>query len=75
MRVVPADVPIFSGASPRTVRAYHLGLTPETIVVSSEGMVLADWRGTYEGETKGEIERFFRVRLPETDLLTGTSPE
>src|SRR5262249_53112646 len=36
-------LPVYSGLSPETLKAYKLGSTPQTIVISPEGMVLQDW--------------------------------
>lgn len=47
---------------------YHLGSTPETIVVSSQGAILAAWNGAYTGTTKTAVEGFFSVQLPELDI-------
>jgi len=43
---------------------YHLGATPQTILVSPEGAVLRVWGGAYQGDLAREIESFFHVRLP-----------
>jgi hypothetical protein len=47
------------------LRAYRLKETPEVIVVSPAGKVLASWKGAFLGRTKAGIERFFAVHLPE----------
>jgi hypothetical protein len=43
---------------------YHLGATPETIVVSPAGKVLKVWYGAYETQTKPDIETFLQIHLP-----------
>jgi len=58
IRVI-ADLP------PSTVMDYRLSGTPQTIVVSSSGRVLKNWRGAYGGQVKAEVEGFFGVRLPD----------
>jgi hypothetical protein len=57
-------LPVYSGLSPETLKAYKLGSTPQTIVISPEGKVLQDWAGAYVGEQKSQIEAFFHVALP-----------
>ena len=57
-------LPVYSGLSAETLKAYRLGSTPQTIVVSPEGRVLQDWVGAYVGEQKSQVEAFFHVRLP-----------
>lgn len=55
---------IYSGLSLETLKAYKLGSTPQTIVVSPEGKVLQDWAGAYVGEQQKQVEAFFHVNLP-----------
>lgn len=50
--------------SEQTKRAYHLGGTPQTILVSPSGMVVKSWMGAYSGDMLAEIERTLAVRLP-----------
>jgi hypothetical protein len=57
-------LPVYSGLSPETLKAYRLGGTPQTIVISPEGKVLEDWSGAYVGDQKSQIEAFFHVSLP-----------
>jgi peroxiredoxin len=42
--------------------------TPQTVVVSPNGAVVATWSGAFLGATKTQVERFFGVRLPDQDL-------
>jgi peroxiredoxin len=55
---------VYSGLSPEMLKAYKLGSTPQTIVISPEGKVLQDWVGAYVGDQKSQIEAFFHVSLP-----------
>lgn len=57
-------VPIYFGLSSETLRAYKLGGTPQTLVVSPDGRVLQDWIGAYVGDQKSQVEAFFHVGLP-----------
>lgn len=61
-------VPLYTGVSQETKDAYRMGGTPQTIVVSSQGVVLANWNGAYLGKQKEAIEEFFDVRLPDIKL-------
>lgn len=56
--------PVYTDISPDTRTAYHLGGTPDTIVVSVDGKVIKHWQGAYVGLTKEEVESYFGVRLP-----------
>jgi len=58
------NLPVYSGLSPETLKAYKLGSTPQTIVISPEGKVLEDWAGAYVGNQKSQVEAFFHVSLP-----------
>jgi peroxiredoxin len=57
-------LPIYSGLSEETKRAYKLSGTPQTIVVSRDGKVLQNWMGAYSGAQKAQVEAFFHVALP-----------
>jgi thiol-disulfide isomerase/thioredoxin len=48
----------------RTIAAYKLNGTPETILVSSQGIVLRVWKGAYADSMQREVEEYFRVKLP-----------
>jgi hypothetical protein len=61
-------VPLYSGVSEELKKAYQMGGTPQTIVVSPKGLVLANWSGAYLGKQKAAVEEFFRIRLPEIKL-------
>jgi len=56
--------PVYSGLSTEAKQAYKLSGTPQTIVVSPEGIVLKNWMGAYVGDQKSQLEAFFHVTLP-----------
>jgi len=41
------------------LRKYHLGSTPETIVVDRGGKVVKAWIGAYQDSVKDDVDRFF----------------
>ena len=57
--------PVYSSPTAQTMSAYRFSTTPETLVISQSGSVLADWRGAYVGDTKLLIERYFHIELPD----------
>jgi hypothetical protein len=57
------DLPIYT-PSPSTLKSYHLGKTPTTILVSQSGLVLKVWSGAYTGAKKASIESYFHLKLP-----------
>lgn len=48
----------------RTTTAYRLSGTPETILVSSQGVVLKVWKGAYNQSMQHEVEDYFHIKLP-----------
>ncbi len=48
----------------RTIIAYKLSGTPETILVSSQGVVLKVWKGAYADTAQRELEEYFHIKLP-----------
>ena len=56
--------PVYSDLSPGAAIAYRMGGTPQTIVISSEGKLVKEWKGAYMGNTKKEIETQFGLELP-----------
>jgi hypothetical protein len=45
-------------------RKFGFGLTPETLVVGSDGTVQKAWQGAYQDRIQQEIEHYFGVKLP-----------
>ena len=57
--------PAYTDVSAEGTKLYRLHTTPEVIVVSPAGRVLASWKGAFLGRTKSDIEHFFSIHLPE----------
>lgn len=57
-------IPVYAGLSSQTKKAFELGGTPQTIVVSRDGRILQNWTGAYVGGKKSQVEAFFHVTLP-----------
>jgi len=45
-------------------KALDLSETPQTILVGADGHVKKVWRGAFDSETQGQVEKYFAVRLP-----------
>lgn len=58
-----APFPIYV-LSPEMKRKFGFGLTPETLVVGSDGTVQKAWQGAYQDRIQQEIEHHFGVKLP-----------
>lgn len=61
---------IYTGLSNETLRAYKIGGTPQTIVVSPEGMIIQNWNGAYTGDQQKQVELYFGINLPGIRLNT-----
>jgi peroxiredoxin len=61
LKAHPVNFPVYREPSRSIVTSLHLQTTPETIVISPAGTVLASWNGAYIGNTQSEIERFLSI--------------
>ena len=52
------------GIDEQAIRAYRLGGTPATILLSPDGRVLRSWTGAFQGRAASDIEARFRIALP-----------
>jgi peroxiredoxin len=57
-------VPILTEIDAKYRVAYNLALTPQTILIGSDGKVERVWTGVLQGEDKRDVERALNVRLP-----------
>jgi hypothetical protein len=51
----------------RSRKSYHLGGTPQMIVLDHKGKVVRVWSGAFTGSTKAAVESFFHLSLPDLD--------
>lgn len=58
------NFPVYTGLKSDAIQSLGIAGTPQTIVISPEGLVLKNWSGAYREETQREIEDYFQVRLP-----------
>ena len=56
--------PVYHSPTKDVFLSYKLGSTPQTIVVSNDGKILANWKGAYSKQERVNIEGFFDVHLP-----------
>jgi len=47
---------------------YHFGVTPQTILVGTDGVVKKVWLGALTATQQSEVEKYFSVRLPGLSL-------
>jgi peroxiredoxin len=58
-----------------TIRAYKMGATPATIVISAGGKVEKSWLGAYAEGADKEIEAYFGLHLPGLTKARGRAGE
>jgi len=58
------DVPSLTKIDPKSMVAYNLALTPQTILIDSSGRVERVWTGLLRGNDKQDVELALNVRLP-----------
>jgi len=47
-----------------TAKAFKLGVTPETVVISPDGKIRKVWQGAFADAVQTEVEATFNVQLP-----------
>lgn len=65
LQTTQLKLPVYTDIAETSIEAYHLGGTPETIVVSPKSEVLRVWIWAYQGPMLKDIENYLRVRLRE----------
>lgn len=55
------NFPVYAGLGVETTLSYKLGRVPQTTIVSSDGSVLANWYGPYDGKLRKTVESFFQI--------------
>lgn len=58
------QIPILTNIDPKYRVAYNLALTPQIILIGSDGKVEKVWTGLLRGDDKQEVELALNVRLP-----------
>lgn len=58
------DWPVLTRLPDQVQKAYHFGITPETVVVDTGGAVVHVWAGAYEPHVARDIDLKLGVRLP-----------
>jgi hypothetical protein len=67
---------VFTNLDESTLRAFSdLAVTPQTILISGEGVITNVWTGAYQGDDKDDIERVFGVTLPSLEPLQMSSAQ
>ena len=61
LKAHPLHCPVYHDPSASVVASLQLGTTPETIVASPAGRILASWNGAYMDGTRDPMEKFLSV--------------
>ena len=72
---VDLGVPVYRQPSDQTAKAYQLGPTPQTIVLSSRGKVIRTWTGAYSSGIETDVESYFSISLPGLIRSTRTADQ
>jgi hypothetical protein len=59
-----ADVRLLTGLSREVRDRMMLGSTPQTMVIGTDGRIIANWVGAYTGDTLIAVENFFLLQMP-----------
>ena len=59
-----APFPVYVAESAGLRQGIDLETTPQTLIVSSAGVVQKVWVGAFDGSRKREVESFFKIELP-----------
>lgn len=57
------DIPVITEVDPETRAAYSLSVTPQTILIDSNGRAEKVWSGVLAGQSREEVEATFNVKL------------
>jgi peroxiredoxin len=58
------DVPVIADVDPKSRVAYEMTVTPQTILINSDGKVEKVWTGFIQADERNEIERSLGLKLP-----------
>jgi hypothetical protein len=59
LRTDPLPFDVYTDLRNSDVAKFHLGTTPQTLVIGSNGRVVKSWLGAYIGSAEGEVKAFF----------------
>jgi peroxiredoxin len=54
---------VYNSPSKDIFKAFRMGKTPQTYVISKDGFIITNWSGMYVGEQKATIASFFGTDL------------
>lgn len=66
----PLMFPTYVGVTSEVAKTYKMGSTPQTIVVSKGGRVVASWNGAFVDRIKSSLERELDATLPSLEVKT-----
>jgi peroxiredoxin len=62
------DVPIIAEVDPKSRVSYEMNVSPQTILIDSQGKVEKLWTGVFSPDERSEVEQFLGLKLPANEL-------
>ena len=59
------DVPIIAEVDPKGRVSYEMNVTPQTILINSDGKVEKLWIGLFSPDDRSDVEQSFSLKLPQ----------
>ena len=59
------DVPIIAEVDPKGRVSYEMNVTPQTILINSDGKVEKLWIGLFSPDERSDVEQSFSLKLPQ----------
>jgi peroxiredoxin len=59
------DIPIIAEVDPKNRVSYEMNVTPQTMLINSDGKVEKLWIGLFGPDDRSEVERSFSLKLPQ----------
>lgn len=59
------DIPIIAEVDPKSRVSYEMNVTPQTMLINSDGKVEKLWIGLFGPDDRSEVERSFSLKLPQ----------
>lgn len=63
-KTLPSGIELVAEVSAESRKRYFFGPSPQTLVISDEGVVLRHWNGAYDREVAEQVATYFNVVLP-----------
>jgi hypothetical protein len=62
------DIPIIAEVDPKSRVSYEMNVTPQTMLINSDGKVEKLWIGLLSPDERSDVEQSFSLKLPQITL-------